>query len=272
MKQLEAGKLKENKKVIIFYFTGTGNSLYVAKEISKSFPQCDIVAIPQAVDRKEFNYKDYSEVGFVMPLYFMGMPVMVNEFLSKLCIPNATYIFSVITRAYTKGLIFTEINKTLMKQGKTLNYGKYISFPDCYIRWDQAHSEESQQKVFNKATDKLEVIKQELLEGKTYVQKEGIIINTTSSIINKVWKSRLSSINKTFKVNENCIQCGICIRTCPAKNIKLQNNKLKWDKKCQDCMACVQSCPHKAIYFNSRTKNKRRYRNPNVSTSELFYW
>ena len=178
---MEVGKLKENKKAIIFYFTGTGNSLYVAKEISKSFPQCDIVAIPQAVDRKEFDYKDYSEVGFVMPLYFMGMPVMVKEFIDKLCIPNATYIFSVITRAYTKGLVFTEINKILIKQGKTLNYGKYISFPDCYIRWDQAHSEESQQKVFKKATDKLEIIKQELLEGKTYVQKEGIIINTTSS-------------------------------------------------------------------------------------------
>ena len=168
--------MKENKKAIIFYFTGTGNSLYVAKEISKSFSQCDIVAIPQAVDRKEFDYKDYSEVGFVMPLYFMGMPVMVKEFINKICIPNATYIFSVITRAYTKGLVFTEINKTLIKQGKTLNYGRYISFPDCYIRWDQAHDEESQQKVFKKATNQLEIIKQELLEERIYVQKEGKIL------------------------------------------------------------------------------------------------
>ena len=50
---------KENKKAIIFYFTGTGNSLYVAKEISKSFSQCDIVAIPQAVENKEFDYKNH---------------------------------------------------------------------------------------------------------------------------------------------------------------------------------------------------------------------
>ena len=264
--------LKENKKVIIFYFTGTGNSLYVAKEISKSFKQVDIVGIPQAVENKEFDYENYSEVGFVMPLYFMGMPVMVKEFIDEIHIPNATYIFSVVTRAYTKGLVFTEINKSLIKQGKNLNYGRYISFPDCYIRWDQAHAEESQQKVFKKATNQLEIMKQELLGEKMYVQKEGIILNATSSTINKIWKARLSSLNKTFKVSEDCNRCGICIRTCPAKNISLEGNMLKWDKKCQDCMACVQSCPQKAIYFNGRTKNKRRYRNPNISRNELFYW
>jgi len=264
--------LKENKKAIIFYFTGTGNSLYVVKEISKSFKHVDIAAIPQAVDSKKFNYEDYSEVGFVMPLYFMGMPVMVKDFIDNIHIPNAIYIFSIVTRAYTKGLVFTEINKSLMKQGKTLSYGKYISFPDCYIRWDQAHDEESQRKVFDKATNQLDMMKQELLDEKMCAQKEGKILNVTSAIINKVWKARLSSINKTFKVNEDCIQCGICIRTCPAKNIKLENNMLKWNKKCQDCMSCVQSCPHKAIYFNQRTRNKRRYRNPNISKTELFYW
>jgi ferredoxin len=202
----------------------------------------------------------------------MGMPVMVKDFIDKIHIPNATYIFSVVTRGYSKGLTFTEINKILMKQGKNLNYGKYISFPDCYIRWIQAHDEESQVKVFNKATKQLEMIRQELLDEKTCVEKEGTILNITSSVINKIWKARLSSINKTFRVSEDCIQCGICVRTCPAKNIKLEGNMLKWDKKCQDCMACVQSCPKKAIYFNARTKNRRRYRNPNISKTELFYW
>lgn len=264
--------MKENKRTIIFYFTGTGNSLYVAKEIAKIFKEVDIVAIPQAVNKKEFNYEDYSDVGFVFPLYFMGMPVMVKDFIDKINIPKATYIFSIITRAYTRGLVFTEINRSLMKQGKNLNYGRYISFPDCYIRWDQAHSEEAQQKVFKKAANQLEIIKQELLEEKACIQKEGIILNVTSSVINKVWKARLSSINKTFKVSKDCTKCGICIRTCPAKNIILEGKVLKWNGNCQDCMACVQSCPHKAIYFNRRTKNKRRYRNPNISKTELFYW
>ena len=264
--------MKVNKKMIIFYFSGTGNSLYVAKEIAKTFEHVDIVAIPQAIDEKRFVYENYSQVGFVMPLYFMGMPVMVKEFIDKISIPNAAYIFSIVTRAYTKGLVFTEINKMLIKKGKNLNYGKYISFPDCYIRWDQAHDEKSQLKVFKKAEEQLEIIKQEILGEDIFIQKEGEILTSTSFVVNKIWSIRLPSINKSFKVSSDCIQCGICIKICPAKNIELEDNVIKWNEKCQDCMACVQSCPSKAIYFNSRTKSKKRYRNPNISLTELFYW
>lgn len=82
----------------------------------------------------------------------------------------------------------------------------------------------------------------------------------------------MSPINKTFKVNGDCAQCGICIRICPAKNIRFEGNAIKWSNKCEDCMACVQACPNKAIYFNLKTRNKRRYRNPNILKEELFYW
>lgn len=264
--------MKENKKAIIFYFTGTGNSLYVAKELAKSFKQADILAIPQVVDKEEYNYEEYSKVGFVIPLYFMGMPTLVKDFIDNIYIPNAEYIFSVVTRAYTKGLVFTEINKSLRKKGRSLSYGKYISFPDSYIRWAEACNEDMQEKLFNNAEKQLDIINKEIMDEKRVIEKEGIILNTTSSVVNKFWLITLPTKNKTFKSNNDCIQCGICIKVCPAKNIKLENNKLEWDKKCQDCMACVQSCPHKAIYFNKKTENKRRYRNPNISKSELFYW
>jgi ferredoxin len=265
-------KLKENKKAIIFYFTGTGNSLYVAKELAKSFKQADIFAIPQVVDKEEYNYEEYSKVGFVIPLYFMGIPKLVKDFIDKIYIPNAEYIFSVVTRAYTKGLVFTEINKNLRKKGKSLSFGKYISFPDSYIRWAEARNEDVQEKLFNNAEKQLYIINKEIMNEKRVIEKEGIILNTTSSVVNKFWLKTLPTKNKTFKSNNNCIQCGICIKVCPAKNIKLEDKVIRWDKKCKDCMACIQSCPKKAIYFNGKTKNRRRYKNPNISLEELLYW
>lgn len=117
----------------------------------KESRRCSDSAIPNAVDRESFVYRGYSRVGFVIPLYFAGMPAMVSDFINKVQIPNANYIFSVVTRASTKGLVFTIINKHLTKKGKKLNYGRYISFPDCYIRWVQAIDKESQEKVFDKA-------------------------------------------------------------------------------------------------------------------------
>lgn len=265
-------KLKENNKAIIFYFTGTGNSLYVAKELAKSFKQADIVAIPKALDMKDYNYEEYSKIGFVIPLYFMGMIPLVKDFLDKIYIPNAEYIFSIVTRASTKGLVFTEINKSLRKKGKNLSYGKYISFPDSYIRWAEARNKDVQEKLFNDAEKQLEIINKEIMDEERVVEKEGIILNTTSSVVSKFWLKTLPTKNKTFKSNNDCIQCGICIKVCPAKNIKLEDKVIRWGEKCQDCMACIQSCSKKAIYFNGKTKNRRRYKNPNISLEELFYW
>lgn len=256
-----------DEKTIIFYFTGTGNSLYVAKEISDNF-----VGIPNALAEEKFNYEQYVKVGFVIPLYFMGMPKLVNEFINNVNIPDSAYIFCVVTRAYTKGNVLSEIDKILQKQRKRLDYGKYISFPDSYIRWAGASDEAAQEKLFSKSKKQLDNIKKEVADNKIHVDKEGIILKGSSYIINSFWKSTLKTKNKTFKTSNDCIKCGVCLKACPSQNIKLDGKLIKWGEKCQDCMACVQSCPHKAIYFNKKTESKRRYRNPNISKSELFYW
>lgn len=264
--------MEDNKKIIIFYFTGTGNSLYVTKELAKSFKQVDIKAIPKVSDIQEYNYEEYSKVGFVMPLYFMGLPKLVKEFIDKIYIPNAEYIFSVVTRAYTKGLVFTEISSSLRKKDKSLSYGKYISFPDTYIRWAGASDEVAQGKLFNEAKKQLDNIKKDITDNKRHIDNEGIILKASAYTVNRFWRSTLKTKNKTFKTSDDCIQCGVCMKVCPSKNIELDGKSIKWGEKCQDCMACVQSCPKKAIYFSEKAKNRRRYRNPNISIEELFYW
>lgn len=264
--------MEDNKKTIIFYFTGTGNSLYVAKKLSENFGQVDLTAIPKAIAEEQYNYEEYVRVGFVIPLYFMGMPKLVNEFLNKLNIPDALYTFCVVTRAYTKGNVLSEIDRILLDQGKRIDYGKYISFPDSYIRWAGARDEEVQKKLFSEAQKQLEIINKEITSNKRHIDKEGIILKNSSYTVNRFWKSTLKTKNRTFKTSDDCIQCGICVKVCPSKNVELDGKLIKWGEKCQDCMACVQSCPKKAIYFSKKTKSRRRYRNPNISIEELFYW
>lgn len=261
-----------DEKTIIFYFTGTGNSLYVAKELAENFKHVHLAAIPKAIAVEKYNYEEYVRVGFVIPLYFMGMPKLVNEFVNKINIPKALYIFCVVTRAYTKGSVLSEIDKILLNQGKRLDYGKYISFPDSYIRWAGASDEVAQEKLFSESKKQLTNIKKEITDNKRHIDKEGIILKASSYTVNSFWKSTLKSKNKTFKTSDDCIQCGVCVKVCPSQNIELDGKLIKWKEKCQDCMACVQSCPKKAIYFSRKTKGRRRYRNPNISIEELFYW
>jgi ferredoxin len=264
--------LEYNEKTIIFYFTGTGNSLHVAKKISRNFEQVDLIAVPKVIAEEQYNYEEYVSVGVVVPLYFMGMPKLVYEFLYKLNIPDALYIFCIVTRAYTKGMVFSELDKILISKGKGLDYGRYISLPDSYIRWAGARDKEVQKKLLEESDKQIEIIKKDIFDNKKHIDKEGILLKTSSYTVNRIWKSTLKTKNKTFKISDDCIQCGICVKVCPSQNVELDGELIKWGEKCQDCMACVQNCPKKAIYFSRKTKNRRRYRNPNISVEELFYW
>lgn len=260
-----------NKKTIIFYFSQSGNSLYVAKKMAESMENTVLVSIPEAIHNNQYKYINYKKVGFVIPLYFMSMPNMVKDFIEKLEISKGSYVFSIITRAVTKGRVFHDIDKLLIEKKVKINYGKYITFPDSYIKWSGAPSEKTLIKTFQEVEKSLELITEKVLLEDNNKENEGIIIKTFSLLAYSIWKSRLNKINKKFKVNNSCIGCGICEKTCPARNITLENDKPIWASKCEDCMACVQHCPKKAIYFNSKTINKERYINPNIKLNELLY-
>lgn len=60
---------------------------------------------------------------------------------------------------------------------------------------------------------------------------------------------------------EKCIGCQMCIKDCPAKNIKLENQKAEIiDDECIMCGHCVAICPKNAVsisgYEESQTKPK----------------
>ena len=55
---------------MIFYFTGTGNSLYAAQKLADGGEE--IVSIVEALRSKTFHYtlKEGEKLGFVFPVYF----------------------------------------------------------------------------------------------------------------------------------------------------------------------------------------------------------
>jgi len=261
-----------NKKTVIFYFSQSGNSLYVAKRIAELLGNTTLVSIPETIHNNQYNYFNYDKIGFVIPLYFMSMPIMVNEFISNLKISKDSYVFSIITKATSlKGRIFYDIDKVLRNKKVKINYGEYLTFPDSYIKWTGAASEIKCLEMFQQAENSFDLIADKLQHKEDFKEKEGFILKLFALLVYSIWKSRLKIVNKSFKVNNNCIGCGVCEKTCPSRNIRLEEGKPIWSNKCQDCMACVQHCSKKAIYFNAKTIQRERYINPNIKMNELLY-
>ena len=99
-------------KTTIYYFTGTGNSLKIAKSLSNKLDDCELKPIAK-VWEEEYLASSTEKVGFIFPLYYAGLPKIVYDFLQKIELSKSEYFFAVVTYA-------GDINTTPLQQIQTI--------------------------------------------------------------------------------------------------------------------------------------------------------
>jgi len=257
-------------KTTIYYFTGTGNSLKIAKILSDKLKECELVPIAKVWE--DDNLASSSEkVGFIFPLYYAGLPKIVYDFLSKIELAKSNYFFSVITYA---GDINTtplqQIETILNTKSKTLSAGFHILMPNNYILGYDVHSEARQKEYFEEANKNIETIrktveKNEKNLGKEIFEKRRI----KSEKFNKDFRENVYGSDKSFYAEDTCTSCGICVNICPVNNIVLVEDIPQWQHKCQQCLACINFCPEKCIQFGNKTLKTQRYHHPEITVKDL---
>jgi len=99
----------------IFYFTGTGNSLAIAKSIGGN-----LISIPQVIDGNNLHFKD-DVIGIVFPVYALIAPKMVRDFLDKAKF-EADYLFAIGTYGNSGGSSLLSLQKQAQKIGYSFDY------------------------------------------------------------------------------------------------------------------------------------------------------
>jgi ferredoxin/flavodoxin len=250
-------------KNIVFYFSGTGNSLKVAKDISKELQDCEIVSMT-----KPFNFtKQYESIGFVYPTYFWGLPKKVIEFIetTNFATNKNAYYYAIATYGGSAGNAVYQLYELLLdNHGIHLNYGKKLQmFSNYVVIYDMS---EKINEITKKSNEELiPIINAIKMKRSNRVNKLTKIFN----FINKGFIKKVSTMDKDFTVNDNCTGCGICEKVCPVKNIEMAGAKPRYKHHCEQCVACIQFCPQKAINYKDVTQNRRRYTNPEIKHQEL---
>jgi len=243
----------------IYYFSGTGNSYYCAKKISGKL-ELTLEKITKGSDPKgEVEY-----LGLVFPIYALGPPNIVREFIKKLESIEASYIFVVFTYGgiYGKALEYTK--ELLAKERKELSYGSGIKYPDNYIISFKVPDEKKQMKILGEADKKLARVIKELSGKKQELEQDKIPQRYLPNFIYKYSAKHFRSMGKNLKADNRCISCGLCERECPTENIVLAGKKIVFGVRCELCLRCVHICPVKSINYKDKTQNKKRYLNPRV--------
>lgn len=267
----------------IFYFTGTGNSLQVARNLAQHFDNCELVPIISALKSNAFIIED-DVVGFICPLHFQSIPTIVEDFINKIDLSSASYIFTVITRGacWSTGAV-SQLKEILKKRGYNLLAGFYFTAIDNYpLFYNLPHFlikplsllsypfsktlEELPQKVNAKVLIVRDIIKKQA----KYFEKEKIFRFILIPLMRGLYRKKANTTSKYFSVNNGCNGCELCFKICPVNNIRIEKNKPIWLNQCAACFACVNFCPTKAIQFlGFTTRNVGRYTNPSVSSKEI---
>ncbi len=251
---------------MIFYFSGTGNSLYVAKKLYENNGS-QLVDIAEAMHEKRFKYnvQEDEKVGFVFPVYFYGLPTVVSEFIDQLTIKSESnpFIYTVITCAGSIGNADKMLGKLLRKRNLELNSSFSVIMPNNYNIMSNVPDREEQNIILQNAEKEIEEIAKLLKKDK----KGNFAYHGYFSIFTPIVYPIYGIYRKTknFYATEDCSNCRLCEEICPSKVIQIKNGKPRWiEEKCSHCSACINRCPTRAIQYGNSTIKRSRYVNPNV--------
>jgi ferredoxin len=209
---------------IIFYFTGTGNSLVVARDIAEKIGDAKIVSIADAIKENNIDLK-YERVGFVFPVYFYHMPVIVERFIKKLEFSKSQYIFGVATYAGMSGDALTQLSQCIVKQSGVLGARFAVRVPGNYIVEYGAFPTIIQTLLFRREKKKTGVISKAVNEKKaTHISKGDFVSGVLAGYAGKAIAS-FGKNAQNFNVNEKCTGCASCEMICPVGNIKIENSQ-----------------------------------------------
>ncbi len=243
---------------MIFYFTGTGNSLYAAQKLADEGEK--IVSIVDALRSKAYHYtlNVGEKLGFVFPVYFYTVSDPVLELVRKLTVENAGFVYAVIPCGASIGAAGGLLKSELKKRGLELQRVDALVVPDGALIFYDIDAPEKMEQQLAAATKELASIKQAV------DRREGNRI-TGNPIAGKIGLAAYHACmsTKAFYADEKCIGCGKCASICPSGAIEKVGGRPTWTKsKCLKCCGCINRCPVSAIQYGKRTASRGRYVNP----------
>lgn len=253
---------------MIFYFTGTGNSLWAARGIGEKLNQ-SVENIMKYKDEKKISCDD-DVIGFVFPTYMGDLPWIAKEFLMKLTVKSDCYAFAVMTSNNGKsGVSFKSLDQALALSGAHLSACFDLQMPgNCLIS-----SEKQNQDRLQKAPKRLDNIILSIQDRKKNFTSDGKLPKedyVTSSYFYGEHSIKRLTLMKNFAVTKNCNGCGLCADVCPVNNIRIADGRAIHGHNCAACYACLHWCPKNATLLKvPGLKHRPQYHHPKVTLADI---
>lgn len=244
---------------MVIYFTGTGNSRYVAKRIAKSLDE-EILCINDRIKSESIASVDAGErLVVVTPTYAWRIPRIVSDWIGNTNLKDVKKVWYVMTCGDSNGNA-DAYNRKLSIKKVWEHMGTFrIRMPENYIAMFSVPDISEASRIVSVAEHQIDKAIKLISSGESFPKRKCTTKDRLESgIVNDAFYPMIVKA-KDFKADNNCTGCGRCVKLCPLNNVTLLNGKPQWRDKCTHCMACIAYCPSKAIEYGSKSIGKPRY-------------
>jgi formate hydrogenlyase subunit 6/NADH:ubiquinone oxidoreductase subunit I len=261
-----------NRKIKLYYHTGTGNSLKIARDIGSKLGGHELISIAKLIKGNAVIEGDL--VGFVFPIYFARPPVILQEFIENAEFGDTEYIFAVANGGGLFGKALKILENIFRVRGATLNAGFIIGMPGIHPKiasMQKTTPEEHYEKETLRVDEIVKLVDRRIQHK---VETNFGFLGTVFSYAAFRGPYKLSKahmLDRYLWVDEKCDGCGICAQVCPVGNINLSHSEPPtpiWQHNCANCLACYHHCPKDAIQLG-KEEHMKRYRHPEIGLEDI---
>ncbi len=262
--------------VEIYYFSATGNSLAVARDVADKL-DARLIPVMSVLDQDSIATQA-DVVGLVFPIYDFKPAPAIERFVGKLRDVDAKYLFAVCTYGIAPSQSLKNLNKLVASRGGHLAGGFAVGMPHSGIG-SGAVTQAQQEEMFRAWQKRLTAVA-DYVDNRSQgtIESSRLALNLFQARFARLLPAMFKFVKHAllkgtdslaFTPSGACNSCGICARICPSNNIDMVDGRPVWSDDCLNCFACLNWCPQEAISLGGADMDIRNYHHPEVKISNM---
>lgn len=252
---------------MIFYFSSTGNSQYVAQRIAEATSDT-VLSMTQCLRDGQLHYRlaPGERLGFVTPVYFWGLPTVVCEFMERVefDVTDRPFAYHVLTFGTTTGQAHHQMRRLLKHKGIRLLAAYCVKTVDSWTPLFDVSDAERIERTLQKAERQTGYVIQQVQQRVTGNFDRYRFPAPLARLYYLTYKRQRRTAH-LHVLTDRCVGCGLCAKQCPTDSIALNDGLPTWTKAhCAMCLSCLHHCPKFAIQYGRHTLHRGQYVHPNL--------